>query len=127
MILGSVMHSASFIRALHGVLRTLIEDLQSQTFNVVIFGMDAVPTTTAAPSTPSGNPESSNPESESGVDGAGETEAVALQQPVVARIVVRGQVHAKASDFGALEVLCGASIGRTDPYRIHEALRRRFG
>ena len=128
-ILGSEMHSTSFSAALHGVLRTLIDDLGSQTFNIVIFGMHVAPRTPEASSAPSDELQSGLLESESSVEGAqGEGAAwSALVRPVVARIVVRGPANAKASDFGALEVLCGASIGRTDPYRMHEALQRRFG
>ena len=41
--------------------------------------------------------------------------------PAVARrLVSRG--HGAASDFGALEVLAGASIAHTDPYRVAAAL-----
>ena len=39
-------------------------------------------------------------------------------RPVVARVVSRGPPSAVASDFGALEVMGGASIGRTDPYDL---------
>jgi hypothetical protein len=114
-ILGSSMHCKSFSAALYSVLRTMIDDLGSQTFNVVIFGMD-----TAAPS---------NGRLEHGCASSLESPGVEdseLVQPVVARVVVRGAVNAKASDFGAMEVLCGASIGCTDPYLVHQALQRRL-
>jgi hypothetical protein len=39
-------------------------------------------------------------------------------RPLVARVVSRGVPSAVASDFGALEVLGGASIGHTDPYEL---------
>jgi hypothetical protein len=126
-ILGSAMDCKTFSRALHGVLRTLIDDLGSQTFNVVVFGMDTAPKAEAGSATESkelGNRRlASVPESTNGFSRREELQVV---NPVVARVVVRGPVNAKASDFGALEVLCGASIGRTDPYRVHEALQRRF-
>ena len=41
----------------------------------------------------------------------------------VRRIVSRGKVSSRASDFGGLEVFGQASIGNTDPYGIHKALR----
>jgi hypothetical protein len=110
-ILGSSMDCNSFSAALHGVLRTLIDDLGSQTFNVVVFGMDTAPPR--------------NGEVENGRASVGQ-EPMEVVAPVVARVVVRGSVVAKASDFGALEVLCGASIGCTDPFLIHQALQRRF-
>jgi hypothetical protein len=50
-------------------------------------------------------------------------------RPLIARVVSRGPPTAAASDFGALEVMGGASIGHTDPYRLlglfDEALERR--
>lgn len=129
-ILGSAMNCKSFSTALHGVLRTLIDDLGSHTFNVVIFGMHLAPKTETASVATNGELEDSMLVSESSLASGGvgeEEQEVVVANPVVARVVVRGPVNAKASDFGALEVLCGASIGRTDPYQVHEALQRRFG
>lgn len=42
------------------------------------------------------------------------------------RIVSRGSLSSKASDFGALEVLAGASIGHTDPYALHASIQDKF-
>ena len=39
------------------------------------------------------------------------------------RVVSRGRPHARASDYGGLEVFGHASIGHTDPYRVFEALQ----
>jgi len=38
------------------------------------------------------------------------------------RLVSRGPLSSKASDFGGLEVFGGASIGHTDPYAVMSAL-----
>ena len=40
------------------------------------------------------------------------------------RVVSRGKLSAVASDYGALEVLGGASIGATDPYVVMSAVDR---
>lgn len=45
-------------------------------------------------------------------------------RPVFARVVSRG--HGPASDFGTLEVVGGASIGHTDPYRVIAAIRQQL-
>ena len=37
---------------------------------------------------------------------------------MVARLVSRGKVTSLASDYGALEVFTGASIGHTSPWRL---------
>lgn len=126
-ILGSGMKCSSFASAVHGALRTLIDDLGSQTFNVVIFGMNTETEMDECQSTRKNVGAvlkiCSHLEPE---QGRCEHEDLRIVNPVVARVVVRGAVSAKASDFGAVEVLCGASIGRTDPYIIHEKLQRRF-
>lgn len=44
----------------------------------------------------------------------------------VRRVVSRGDVSSRSSDFGALEVFAGASIGHTDPYVVHAAISRRL-
>lgn len=41
---------------------------------------------------------------------------------VFCRIVSRGNAASKASDFGTLEVLGGASIGHTDPWVVSAAI-----
>ncbi|GAX74398.1 hypothetical protein CEUSTIGMA_g1846.t1 [Chlamydomonas eustigma] len=43
-------------------------------------------------------------------------------KPIIARIVSRGRVGQVASDFGCLEVVGGASIGHTDPFRVMAAI-----
>lgn len=52
-------------------------------------------------------------------------------QRITARIVSRGKLSSQASDFGALEVFGGASIGHTSPWcitaAIDEELRSRGG
>ena len=44
----------------------------------------------------------------------------------VRRVVSRGNISSRSSDFGALEVFAGASIGHTDPYVVHAAISRRL-
>lgn len=39
------------------------------------------------------------------------------------RVVSRGKLSSRASDFGGLEVFGKASIGNTDPYRVFAALQ----
>ena len=39
------------------------------------------------------------------------------------RIVSRGKIGSRASDYGGLEVFGKASIGNTDPYRVFAALQ----
>ncbi len=43
-------------------------------------------------------------------------------KPVIARIVSRGKMGQVASDFGCLEVVGGASIGHTDPFRLRDMI-----
>ena len=45
---------------------------------------------------------------------------------VIARVVSRGRMTQPASDYGCLEVVGGASIGHTDPYRLIEAIEARL-
>ena len=45
---------------------------------------------------------------------------------VLARVVSRGKISQTASDFGALEVIGGASIGHTDPYHLLGVIKRRL-
>jgi hypothetical protein len=42
------------------------------------------------------------------------------------RVVSRGNISSRSSDFGALEVFAGASIGHTDPYVVHAAISTRL-
>jgi hypothetical protein len=44
-------------------------------------------------------------------------------KPYICRIVSRGKLDSKASDFGGLEVFGGASIGHTDPFVLHEQIQ----
>lgn len=39
------------------------------------------------------------------------------------RVVSRGKLSSRASDFGGLEVFGQASIGNTDPYLVFKALK----
>jgi len=47
-----------------------------------------------------------------------------IWRPLLARLVCRGRRGSvsQASDYGSLEVLGGAAIGHTDPYRVMEAV-----
>eukprot|EP00191_Tetraselmis_sp_GSL018_P023294 CAMPEP_0177624068 /NCGR_PEP_ID=MMETSP0419_2-20121207/29272_1 /TAXON_ID=582737 /ORGANISM="Tetraselmis sp., Strain GSL018" /LENGTH=222 /DNA_ID=CAMNT_0019124729 /DNA_START=845 /DNA_END=1513 /DNA_ORIENTATION=- len=47
--------------------------------------------------------------------------------PIMARVVSRGKLSSRASDFGGLEVFGGASIGNTDPYIVMDLLSKRLG
>ena len=59
-------------------------------------------------------------------EGEGEPRQQQGRGPIVARVVSRGKLGHPASDFGALEVLGGASIGHTDPYRVMVAIGSRL-
>lgn len=83
------LNHPSFVKALFVSLRTLIDDLGVESFNVGII-------------------------------------KEVLEGRIVARIVSRGKVSQTASDFGALEVIGGASIGHTDPYVVIEAIRKKM-
>eukprot|EP00873_Tetraselmis_striata_P017220 jgi/Tetstr1/437484/TSEL_026163.t1 len=104
------LRSAGLHRLLHAALRTLIDDLGAVTFNVGVLNIQV----------------------EDGREGEAEAcraiaDGVDDPPPVVARIVSRGKLSSKASDFGALEVFGGASIGHTDPYGIMPLLLARLG
>ena len=43
---------------------------------------------------------------------------------LLCRIVSRGNLASKASDYGGLEVFGGASIGHTDPFDVIAAVDR---
>ena len=119
---GSSLASPAFVRALHCTLRTLIEDLGCSTFNVGIHSVDPAAATHGA----SFGGDSAMPWDEGLVhEGEGEPQQQQQQHgrgPIVARVVSRGKLGHPASDFGALEVLGGASIGHTDPYRVIGAI-----
>ncbi|KAL0039791.1 hypothetical protein WJX77_008140 [Trebouxia sp. C0004] len=101
---GTSLLSSAFQAAVHGVLRTLIDQLGVTTFNVGISGMAAVDNDLAADFQP-GN-------------------KTTCTASVIARIVSRGKLSSQASDFGGLEVFAGASIGHTDPFVVAAALQK---
>ena len=83
MIMGKALDDPSFVKALLFSLRTLIDDLGVESFNVGI---------------------------------------IMERGRVMARVVSRGKTSQTASDFGALEVIGGASIGHTDPFVCGDTL-----
>jgi len=46
--------------------------------------------------------------------------------PVIARIVDRGKLSSKTSDFGGVEMYAGASVIESDPYKVFEKLKLHF-
>ena len=87
LILGKALDDPSFVRALLFSLRTLIDDLGVESFNVGI---------------------------------------IMEEGRVMARVVSRGKTNQTASDFGALEVIGGASIGHSDPFVVIDAIRTKI-
>eukprot|EP01025_Chloroclados_australasicus_P042692 TRINITY_DN45392_c0_g1_i2.p1 TRINITY_DN45392_c0_g1~~TRINITY_DN45392_c0_g1_i2.p1 ORF type:complete len:194 (-),score=16.42 TRINITY_DN45392_c0_g1_i2:89-670(-) len=112
-VLGSHAGSPALARALHAALRVLIDDLHVCTFNVGIFNLSV-----AEPTNGSQSPRMDG----TTVDELLRQSSRTNKRPVVARIVSRGKLSSKASDFGGLEVFAGASIGHTDPFTISAAL-----
>lgn len=93
-ILGTSVDSPAFVALLHCALRALIDGCGVVTFNASVTGWTLTPGEGGAPS------------------------AAAHVGCVVARLVSRGKVTSAASDYGALEVFTGASIGHTSPWLI---------
>ena len=89
-VLGTSIQSPAFIALLHCALRTFVDGCGVMTFNASVTGLTLTP--------------SDEQDAELGC--------------VVARLVSRGKVTSAASDYGALEVFTGASIGHTSPWRI---------
>lgn len=89
-VYGKSLDSKGFHTLVYSALRTLIDRMGTNSFNMGIFEM------------PLGN--------------AG----TPMGGPVIARIVSRGTSHSNsfASDYGGLEVFAGASIGHTDPFQL---------
>lgn len=129
MIQASSIQSPGLHRLLHAALRTLIDDFGAVSFNVGVLNIEVRCETDAAPRLPCPpNQEAADSQLMLQVNDAkanGEMEW-SRQPPVQARIVSRGSMSSKASDFGGLEVFSGASIGHTDPYIIIEKLRVRL-
>ncbi|KAK9814543.1 hypothetical protein WJX72_007646 [[Myrmecia] bisecta] len=101
-ILGSSLSSHAFQRLFFQVLRALIDRLGVATFNAAILNisLDAQRPLT---------------------DGEGRADP-SHALPLIARVVSRGKLTNQASDFGALEVFGGASIGHTDPFCVIAAI-----
>jgi hypothetical protein len=95
-VIGTAIDSPAFIALMHCALRTLIDRCGVLTFNVSVTGFTLAPP-------PAG--------------GAQQPQPVELGR-VVARLVSRGKVTSAASDYGALEVFTGSSIGHTSPWRL---------
>lgn len=86
---GNGLESQAFRRMLYTCLRALIDCMGVETFNLVIQNI----------SLEEHAPSANGP-------------------PIMARMVSRGSMQSKASDFGALEVFAGASLANTDPYFV---------
>jgi hypothetical protein len=106
---GASVGSPAFVRLLHLVLRTLLDRCGVATFNATVSGMSLEPH--AAPPAEACEQGEEEEEHECS-DGAG----------VIARVVSRGHLASRASDYGALEVFGGASIGHTSPWALAAAL-----
>jgi hypothetical protein len=88
-ILAGAMTSRAFGRALHHVMRTLIDDLSSNTFNVTIFGIDLqAEGSDDGYGTAADSRESTH--STEASTGTSEGGAVLVERPVVARCPVDG-------------------------------------
>lgn len=149
LILGSGMDSPPFVALLHRTLRALIDRLGVDSFNVGVLNMGPPAT---LPPLHAVNHQAPSQHSKGGDTAAaallgavgksgmadGEVELGSREgqdvvragqgvglggswKPVFARVVSRG--HGPASDFGTLEVVGGASIGHTDPYRVMAAIQ----
>jgi hypothetical protein len=46
--------------------------------------------------------------------------------PVIARIVDRGKLSSKTSDFAGMEIYAGTSVIESDPYKVFESLKSHF-
>lgn len=90
---GKDLGSLAFRRMLYTSLRALIDCMGVETFNLVIQNISL------------------------------ETHCLQSDRPpVMARMVSRGSMQSKASDFGALEVFAGASLAHTDPYEVIQSV-----
>ncbi len=112
-----VVHGASvacpaFVRLLHLALRTLLDRCGVCSFNASVAGL-TLSANAAAPAeeAPGGGVEEDDLQMIM-FGGGG----------VTARVLSRGQLTSRASDFGALEVFGGASIGHTSPWGVLAAL-----
>lgn len=95
-----LLDSASLAAVLNAALRTIIDDLGCACFNVGIYPMPSAAVKSV--------------------------DSLFIRSRVVARVVSRGQLSGRASDFGAFEVFAGANIGRTNPYILLEAIKERL-
>ena len=46
--------------------------------------------------------------------------------PVIARLVDRGKLSSKASDFAGMEIYAASSVIETDPYKTFEKVKKYF-
>jgi len=99
---GEGLTCPAFVRGLHSALRAIIDTFGMNSFNV---GILRLPTKSNAPHSLEDLPHSM----------------------LLARVVSRGHSSKVASDYGCLEVLGGASIGNTDPFRVIDAVDQQLG
>jgi hypothetical protein len=116
---GASVTSPAFVRLLHVVMRALLDRCGVVTFNATVTGLSLAP-----PLPPRGAAAHAPASSEALLQAAAEDEEAALfgSGGVTARVVSRGHAASRASDFGALEVFGGASIGHTSPWTVAAAM-----
>lgn len=132
-IAGSSLSSPAFIRALHASLRALIDDMGINCFNVGMYNIDTAQCRPlgsqhgdAVGRTGGSSPPWDLSLLEDNCQPSSTDSGDCCSKPVVARIVSRGRISAPASDFGCLEVVGGASIGHTDPYKLMATVEARL-
>ena len=102
---GASAASPAFVLLLHLALRTLLDRCGVVSFNAAVEGLSLAPADSAPASA------------------CADADALcAAPGGVTARLLSRGKAASKASDFGALEVFGGASIGHTSPWTLMAAL-----
>ncbi len=124
------------MRALHVSLRTLIEDMGINCFNVGVLNIDVgqCQPLNSQQGAPRGDRDRQDGGSSPPWDlpllqddyRPSSANSGECSKPVIARIVSRGRMGAPASDFGGLEVMGGASIGHTDPYKLMASIEARL-
>jgi hypothetical protein len=141
-VVGDHLCCPAFGAALHVSLRALIDGCGCRTFNVGVHGIDLDAPPPAGAGLERLHWQPSSPGAASGIhvaaqdsDRDGSSDELTAdaeapppvspwfkRRPVVARVVSRGKLSSIASDYGALEVFGGASIGHTDPFAVLAAL-----
>jgi hypothetical protein len=127
----AALSSPALARALHAALRAVVDGVGggSGAFNAAVLNLQVVEGEDEDDDYDEQRPPPWPPAAAAGGGGQGAASsaqpppppslfAPSRRRPLVARLVSRGAPTAVASDFGALEVLGGASIGHTDPWEL---------